>query len=719
VQSNLANSYWEIEFGGPDAPGPKRVVDRRTERVIADAPYCYTIDVETRGFRHTSTRLSEWHLESDRSEGGSNLTLVGTFDFGKDGPTDIGVRHRLTLPSDGPWLEEQITLTHTYGPDTHVIESIRFGFRKILFDRTTWNWADRADEFELVSVPHRRRFGHSVDRRAERYTASDLFPQSWNPEGNLPGYGSEAWIWTDGERGTLVAKYNRDAMEFSLFDGEFILDEMGNLDVMDAVGSHIPVPVHVCARFGGIGLYRGDPEFGQHIQPRTDQQFGITRIQSFDGGWQEGYGAFKSMLRAAGHTTPKGFDPPLHWNELYNLGWRLGDNAPLQTLERLKTEARIAADVGAESLYLDPTWDTSEGTTVWDERRLGTQRDFADFLNKECGLRLSLHLMMHTTSPDEDPRFYLIDADGNTRPFMHRDMIYPRFCVCCASDYWIEEKTRRVRELCDDGATFLMFDFCFYGRNIETKSHAKNDTYHCHANDHGHPVPLTRQRHADGVDSVIRAVKDTHPNVLIEAHDRIAGGMQDYHPLYFQHGYPNSFDENWGFEYMWDPYYDLLSGQALSLYEYNLAYDIPLYLHIHEGRDSESMLAFWWYASTCRHLGIGGVSDPTLPLYQALKQSVSTYQSLKPFFTQGDFQGLDVLSHLHVLQDRNQAVALLFNLGSTPEERTIVLDLARHAGLDSVDSVDGASLEIGSDGIAHLTTMIEPLSPKLVKINLT
>jgi hypothetical protein len=131
------------------------------------------------------------------------------------------------------------------------------------------------------------------------------------------------------------------------------------------------------------------------------------------------------------------------------------------------------------------------------------------------------------------------------------------------------------------------------------------------------------------------------------------------------------------------------------------------------------MLAFWWYASTCRHLGIGGVSDPTLPLYQALKQSVSTYQSMKPFFKQGDFQGLDVLSHLHVLQDRNQAVALLFNLGSTPEERTIVLDLARHAGLDSVDSVDGASLEIGSDGIAHLTTMIEPLSPKLVKINLT
>ncbi len=102
---------------------------------------------------------------------------------------------------------------------------------------------------------------------------------------------------------------------------------------------------------------------------------------------------------------------------------------------------------------------------------------------------------------------------------------------------------------------------------------------------------------------------------------------------------------------MWDPYYDLLSGKALSLYEYNLAYDIPLYLHIHEGRDSTTMLAFWWYASTCRHLGIGGVSDPQSPLYVALKQAVTRYRRLKPFFTQGDFVGLDVFSHVHVLPD--------------------------------------------------------------------
>jgi hypothetical protein len=715
----LANDLWQIEFGGPEAPGPLKVRDLRSNRLIADAPYCYSIEVDTNGNRDKSTGFAEWSIESVSDARGQSVILTGRFDFGKLGPTDIGVRHRLTLPSNTPWFEEQIELTHTFGPDVHQIENIRFGFRKRLYDRNEQDWVDGADRFTLHSVPHRRRLGHSIDRKNDHFTVSDLFPQSWDPDLFQPGYGSEGWIWTDDETGVLIAKYNRDAIEFSIYDGEFVLDEAGALDVMDAVHSHVPMPVHVAARFGGVGLYRGDPEIGQHMQPRTDITFGVTRIQSFDGDWQVGYRAFKEMLRASGHATPVGFDPPLHWNELYNLGWRLGDNAPLQTLDQLKTEARIAADVGAEALYLDPTWDTSEGTTIWDADRLGPQAAFTQFLNDECGLKLSLHLMMHTTALDEDDRFYLKDIDGNRRSWgKHETEIYQRRCVCCASDYWIEEKTRRLRELGDNGATFFMFDFLSYAKDAANKLNTHGFEIQCHAPDHGHPVPLTRQQHADGVNTVIKAIKDTHPQIIIEAHDRISGGMQDYHPLYFQHGYPNSFDENWGFEYMWDPYYDLISGQALSLYEYNLAYDIPLYLHIHEGRDTETMLAFWWYASTCRHLGIGGVSNPEKPLYQALKNAVRIWRDLKPFFTQGDFQGTDELSHLHVLEDRNQAVAVLFNMGGAAEDRTIELDLCRLAGLASIDSVDGAELTARDGNRITLSTTVDALSPRLVGINI-
>ncbi|MFX1567688.1 MAG: hypothetical protein ACFFCV_04890 [Promethearchaeota archaeon] len=64
---------------------------------------------------------------------------------------------------------------------------------------------------------------------------------------------------------------------------------------------------------------------------------------------------------------------------------------------------------------------------------------------------------------------------------------------------------------------------------------------------------------------------------------------------------------------MWNPMQDLLSGRSTQLFEYNLAYSIPLYLHINENSDNDKMLQFWWYASLARHLGIGGLKDKSDP----------------------------------------------------------------------------------------------------------
>jgi hypothetical protein len=291
-------------------------------------------------------------------------------------------------------------------------------------------------------------------------------------------------------------------------------------------------------------------------------------------------------------------------------------------------------------------------------------------------------------------------------------VIYPNVCVCCASETWKQAKIARLRALAEAGATFMMFDFLNYTRNVASD----RTSAECWDPTHGHPVPLTRQGHAEGVLEVIQAVKATHPQVLIEAHDRINGGLQDYHPLYFQHGLPNSFDANWGFEYMWDPYYDLVSGKALSLYEYNLAYDIPLYLHIHEGRDSTTMLAFWWYASTCRHLGIGGVSNPGTPLYQALKDAVTTYRRRKRFFTQGEFIGLDQFAHVHVLKDEDAAIAVLFNLTSETQLREIDLS-AKRLGLSAVAATSAGRTLEPSDGGSTYRVEIPPMSPLLIELN--
>ncbi len=709
----LANAFWDVEIGVGENTGPHRVVDLTNNLVIADERYCYNLTAQTSGFEHVSQGVTNVTAREERDAHGHSVILEGRFAFSRLGPTDIGFRHRITLPADGGHLEEQVTLVHIFGPDAHTLSGLRFGFRKVLYDREAWEWRENTDRFRLVPVPHRRRFGHNVDRRTEDYTAADIFPQSWEAGGNLPGFGSEAWAWTDGDKGVLIAKYNLESIEFSLFEGEFVVADGGSIDAMEAVASHIPTAVNLCARFGGIGLYRGDPEFGSELAGRVELAFGPTRIFSFTGDWQEAYGVYRNHLRALGHVAPANFDPPLHWNELYNLGWRLGDNAPLQTRAELEIEAGRAADVGAEALYLDPTWDIAEGSTIWDEDRFGPQSEFVRELADRYGLKLSLHLMMHTTKLDEDPRFYHRNANGEMIHFMdHRLVIYPNACVCCASVIWKETKIKRLRALAEAGATFMMFDFLGYARI--KKNH--RDEGKCFDPTHGHPVPLTRQLHTESILEVIQAVKATHPQVLIEAHDRINGGMQDYHPLYFQHGLPNSFDSNWGFEYMWDPYYDLISGQALSLYEYNLAYDIPLYLHIHTGRDSTTMLAFWWYASTCRHLGIGGVSDPATPLYQALKNAVTRYHGVKRFFTQGDFVGIDQFAHVHTLASENAAVAVFFNLTSASETREIKLSNAK-LGLRSIDAIKGAESVSSSEGETTIRVTVPPMSPLLVEIN--
>ena len=46
------------------------------------------------------------------------------------------------------------------------------------------------------------------------------------------------------------------------------------------------------------------------------------------------------------------------------------------------------------------------------------------------------------------------------------------------------------------------------------------------------------------------------------------------------HGKPGAFDELWGFEYMLNALDDLASQRAFALYDFNLAYSIPVYLHL-------------------------------------------------------------------------------------------------------------------------------------------
>ena len=705
----FSNEHWLLEVATQPMLNPRLLVHAPTGRIVADQDYCYRVDLApaqgSSGFsggaqRAQRAQLIDWQRRDD--PGRATVVLTARLDFGARGPTDIIVEHAFTLFDGFARLDERLALVHRFGRDSHTVSDFRFGFRKRLFDGESKGWVDDADSFRLAPVPFRRRRGQAQDFLLEEYPATDIVPASWG-EAKLPGRPAEGWGWHDGSAGILISKYSQEHIEFGLADGEFY---SGQRTAPEGHDDHVDVG-DVCLRFGGAGRANGAPGVPIVLDPtRPEFRFGVSTIETFVGGWEAGHLAYARLMRERGHVVPPDYDPPVHWNELFALSWRGGTNAPLQEPDALWGQARIASLAGAEAFYLDPGWDTFEGSSIWDDERLGSLESFVDRLRDEFGLRMSLHLMMHTKSLTEDPRIYRRGRDGEVVLWAGD---YTGGHVCPGSAVWRDQKTERLLVLARAGVTFLMFDFVEYPLEGTRSGVASQNTTACWAPDHGHTVPMTLEEHSAGVVEVMRRVKREYPEVLIEAHDRISSGVQDYLPLYYEHALPEpTFDEHWGFEYMWNPYMDLLSGKALSLYEYNLAYDIPLYLHINLAFDNRRALAFWWFASTCRHLGIGGIA-PGDDTWDSHLEAMATYLRLKPHFARGRFVGLGRTVHAHVLDDECSAVIVAFNLSSSAATLDLALDAAL-LGLPEGAVVEGADVEV-RDGVGLLAAPIDALSP--------
>jgi hypothetical protein len=187
-----------------------------------------------------------------------------------------------------------------------------------------------------------------------------------------------------------------------------------------------------------------------------------------------------------------------------------------------------------------------------------------------------------------------------------------------------------------------------------------------------------------------RMVHAEYPDVLIEMHDPVIGGYPlHWCPIYYGHGrgpegeqvtQAAGFDSVWAFELMWMPMEDLLSGHAIALYYYNLAYHLPLYIHIDLRTDNANALVFWWNASTCRHLGIGGThKDPQVQ--KAHKEAMAAYRRLSAFYKAGKFYGIDETTHVHVHPSEQAAVINCFNLENQATKREVEFVPAKY-GLD-------------------------------------
>jgi hypothetical protein len=645
--------------------------------VLADADYSYSFERPT----FQQSRLAN-------SDDGS----VSTHLQGSTWGGSLEILHKFHLPHNKPWLEEEITLTnHSSLPLD--LSGVRCGFvlpLELGAGKVGGTWKN----FKVTAVPYRRAPQGNNFQYAD-FSLDQILNEEFRSElmtydvAVTPTYASEGWAWTDGKRGFLLTKYSQQGMEWSILDRV----PLGK----DRAGF----------RWGGIGAHLGEPQHGVWLAPGESHTFGVTRVTAYDGGMRKGYYTFRQEMAERGHGCPPSFNPPVHWNELYDnkLYWLGGDRfgdpelrKKYYTLADMKEEAAKAQAIGCQALYMDPGWDTLFASKIWDDARLGPCKDFAAMLRRDYGLKMSLHTPLSGwCDPSSYPsEMYRMDRFGQRLKWnKHESFLASPLCGSCRQ--YIEESARRLKALARDGVTYFMFD--------GTMHHGD-----CWDPQHGHPVPARLEEHVQATCRLARMVHEEYPDALIEMHDPVVGGSPvRFAPTYYGHGRAPSgeqvaealgFDSVWAFELMWGPMRDLMSGHAMALYYYNLAYGLPLYIHIDLRKDNANALEFWWNASTCRHLGIGGThTDPAVR--KAHHEAMATYLRLQAFFKAGVFYGVDEMIHVHVHPTEPAAVINCFNLDDHAAGRTIEIAPAKY-GMDAGQNYEIKEAAARRDGSRYI-----------------
>jgi len=664
------------------------LISSRMGLVFSDGPYSYCLSGSVGG--EPIAEMTSAHRRVTKRQG--ETIVWGDF-------PGLSIEFTQILREIDLGLEETITLRNK-GTQAVRLGQIKFGFVANLGNRPEWR---------LCAIPFRIQLdGSTHDYSGEALIRGEfhnsVYADKSRPEPALVDSGSlwsEAWAWGPSDRGLVIVKHNDDAIELSVAapskqDNETLL------------------------RFGGVGfsLY-GEPSIANRLAPGGEVTFGTTIYTPYEGGLTQAYKCYRDFLDSKGHTFPQNYNPPVHWNELYDVGWYHSDTGKLKryyTREALLHEAEKARKCGCESLYLDPGWEVAEGTTLWDESRLGTISSFAETLRVEYGLGLAFRTILRCYR-DHWPREYLIQhnpKDPSRGSIRWDDQELWELCLC--NPVLMREKVKRILDIAKHGVCFIMFD------EMDWRGP-------CYDSKHEHQVPTTPLDHVLAVYRMAREVRSQCPGLLIEAHDPVwPWHTSIYVPTYFQQGFgeKGARDENWGFEYMWKCLDDLKSGRALALYYYNLGCNIPLYLHITMAADNDNCLFFWWAASTIRHLGIGGKAsnktiEPSPGLapfdsekrFAAYQGQMGIYISLKPYFARGDFHGIAENIHLHTLREKKGGVVNVFNTKEDENEFRFFISEQSLGGRNL--AVEGAEASWTEDGVV-LRLKLAAMSPALVCI---
>ena len=336
--------------------------------------------------------------------GGTTLTIRGKL-------LGLDVEHRFVLPTDRPVMEERVILKNNTNGRI-ALGDLEVGLQRRIAGR--WRCPQRkglgtpekntpfadaqgvapgveglapdlaADR--LIAVPLRHRASDPKDRwddfsfrdiatRPGREVSVDrdlVFHEA--PSRHRP---SEGWAWTHGDHVLGIFKFCQEHLQFSV------------------VSTH-PSKGPIFLRIGGAAMISGEPSALHRVAPGETVDLGVVRYQTLRGGHREACYAFRRMLDEFGCRFPKDYDPPVHWEQLYDMVGAWDDRAKFYTKAIVEREAALGQAYHCEALYLDPGWDTSFGSFLWGEKWLGPRRQFVAEMQAKYGLKVSLHCPLAT-----------------------------------------------------------------------------------------------------------------------------------------------------------------------------------------------------------------------------------------------------------------------------------------------------------------------------------
>ena len=307
----LENHYWILKIHqNSENDFLYELKSKITNEIYADEDYHYRISkLSKKGSRYAylfgaNTEYNAKKLVSRKIliDGKDSLVIVGHFEG-----TEIFLSQKFILKKESLWLDEYITIFN-HGKKRVKLGHINLGFKKALL-RQYSGWNDHLDEYTLTSIPTRRFYCYGDDRKKEFFTANDLVFGAWiDVSVEMPGFCDEGWLWGNLKGGLLTCNYNPSQMEYSQFYR--MPHKLPGRGVED-----------LYVIFGGVCLYEGNPESAANLESQESYSFGVSRYAVYEGDYKNGYYLYRSHLEEKGHKFNEDYDPPVHWDELYNLGW--------------------------------------------------------------------------------------------------------------------------------------------------------------------------------------------------------------------------------------------------------------------------------------------------------------------------------------------------------------------------------------------------------------